>query len=49
MIFFRILASASDDMHLILWDPFRYKKKLTFHTGHNGNIFSVKVPERHLQ
>ncbi|KAK0179561.1 hypothetical protein PV327_005302 [Microctonus hyperodae] len=29
-------------MHLILWDPFRYKKKLAFHTGHNGNIFSVK-------
>ncbi|KAK0087173.1 hypothetical protein PV325_001625 [Microctonus aethiopoides] len=38
----RILASASDDMHLIVWDPFRYKRKLTFHTGHSGNIFSVK-------
>ncbi|XP_011304598.1 WD and tetratricopeptide repeats protein 1 [Fopius arisanus] len=41
-----ILASASDDMHLILWDPFRYQKKLIYHTGHNGNIFSVKfMPE----
>ncbi|XP_033227505.1 WD and tetratricopeptide repeats protein 1 [Belonocnema kinseyi] len=36
------LASASDDMHIILWDPFRYEKKLVLHTGHNGNIFSVK-------
>ncbi|XP_063972224.1 WD and tetratricopeptide repeats protein 1-like isoform X2 [Diachasmimorpha longicaudata] len=41
-----MLASASDDMHLILWDPFRYRKKLALHTGHNGNIFSVKfMPE----
>ncbi|XP_015113743.1 WD and tetratricopeptide repeats protein 1 [Diachasma alloeum] len=41
-----MLASASDDMHLILWDPFRYHKKLVVHTGHNGNIFSVKfMPE----
>ncbi|XP_043477036.1 WD and tetratricopeptide repeats protein 1 [Leptopilina heterotoma] len=38
----QILASASDDMHIILWDPFRYEKKLTLNTGHNGNIFSVK-------
>jgi WD and tetratricopeptide repeat-containing protein 1 len=40
---FRILASASDDMHVILWDPFRYEKKLTLHTRHGGNIFTVKV------
>ncbi|XP_051158774.1 WD and tetratricopeptide repeats protein 1 [Leptopilina boulardi] len=38
----QILASASDDMHIILWDPFRYEKKLALNTGHNGNIFSVK-------
>ncbi|XP_011500985.1 PREDICTED: WD and tetratricopeptide repeats protein 1-like [Ceratosolen solmsi marchali] len=37
-----ILASASDDMHVILWDPFRYEKKLTLHTKHGGNIFTVK-------
>ena len=40
---FSILASASDDMHVILWDPFRYEKKLTLQTGHDGNIFTVKV------
>ncbi|XP_046426357.1 WD and tetratricopeptide repeats protein 1-like [Neodiprion fabricii] len=37
-----ILASASDDTHVILWDPFRYTKKKVFRTGHSGNIFSVK-------
>ncbi|XP_015609813.1 WD and tetratricopeptide repeats protein 1 [Cephus cinctus] len=37
-----ILASASDDVHVILWDAFRYQKKLVLHAGHNGNIFSVK-------
>ncbi|EFN75923.1 WD and tetratricopeptide repeats protein 1 [Harpegnathos saltator] len=38
----QILASASDDKDIILWDPFRYEKKLVLHTGHHGNIFSVK-------
>lgn len=38
----QILASASDDMTIILWDPFRYEKKLVIHTSHHGNIFSVK-------
>ncbi|CAL7932852.1 unnamed protein product [Xylocopa violacea] len=38
----QILASASDDMNIILWDPFRYEKKLVLHTRHQGNIFSVK-------
>lgn len=38
----QVLASASDDMHVILWDPFRYEKKLVLYTGHYGNIFSVK-------
>ncbi|XP_054012474.1 WD and tetratricopeptide repeats protein 1-like [Hylaeus anthracinus] len=38
----QILASASDDMNIILWDPFRYEKKLLLRTGHHGNIFSVK-------
>ncbi|XP_066582568.1 WD and tetratricopeptide repeats protein 1 [Prorops nasuta] len=36
------LASASDDMNVILWDPFRYEKKLVLQSGHDGNIFSVK-------
>ncbi|XP_017881841.1 WD and tetratricopeptide repeats protein 1-like isoform X2 [Ceratina calcarata] len=38
----QILASASDDMNIILWDPFRYEKKLVLRTRHHGNIFSVK-------
>lgn len=38
-----ILASASDDLHVILWDPFRYKQLHNISTGHTGNIFSVKV------
>lgn len=38
-----MLASASDDTNIILWDPFRYEKKLVIHTGHRGNIFSAKV------
>lgn len=37
-----MLASASDDVHFILWDPFRHKKLHRFETGHHGNIFTVK-------
>ncbi|KAG6453902.1 WD and tetratricopeptide repeats protein 1 isoform X2 [Manduca sexta] len=37
-----VLASASDDLHVILWDPYRYKQLHKIATGHTGNIFSVK-------
>ncbi|XP_061713918.1 WD and tetratricopeptide repeats protein 1 [Cydia pomonella] len=37
-----VLASASDDLHVILWDPYRYKQLHNIATGHTGNIFSVK-------
>ncbi|CAH2085043.1 unnamed protein product [Euphydryas editha] len=37
-----VLASASDDLHVILWDPYRHKQIHTLSTGHTGNIFSVK-------
>ncbi|XP_026748747.1 WD and tetratricopeptide repeats protein 1 isoform X2 [Galleria mellonella] len=37
-----ILASASDDLHVILWDPYRYKQLHNIATDHTGNIFSVK-------
>lgn len=37
-----ILASGSDDLHVILWNPFRHKVISRVRTGHNGNIFSVK-------
>ncbi|XP_066994576.2 WD and tetratricopeptide repeats protein 1 [Anabrus simplex] len=37
-----ILASASDDVQVILWDPFLHKKLHTVQTDHHGNIFSVK-------
>lgn len=38
-----LLASGSDDVQVIIWDPFRTKQLTTIRTGHNGNIFSVKV------
>lgn len=37
-----LLASGSDDLNVILWDPFRNRTKATVSTGHQGNIFSVK-------
>jgi len=37
-----ILASGSDDFSIMLWDPFKRKRILDFHTNHHGNIFSVK-------
>lgn len=38
-----ILASGSDDLHIILWNPFLKRKIASIDTGHQGNIFSVKV------
>lgn len=38
----KILASGSDDLHIVLWDPFRKRRILKFLTPHHGNIFSVK-------
>lgn len=38
----RLLASGSDDLHIILWDPFKKRRILEFLTPHHGNIFSVK-------
>ena len=37
-----LLASGSDDVRVIVWDPFRGKKVQEITTGHEGNIFSVK-------
>lgn len=43
----RLLASASDDFHVMLWDPFTHKQILDLQTPHDGNIFSVKfLPKR---
>uniref|UniRef100_A0A182J123 WD and tetratricopeptide repeats protein 1 n=1 Tax=Anopheles atroparvus TaxID=41427 RepID=A0A182J123_ANOAO len=43
----RILASASDDLHVKLWDPFRHTLLHDLMTPHEGNIFSVKfLPQR---
>lgn len=36
------MASGSDDVQIIIWDPFSYKKLKTLQSGHQGNIFSVK-------
>ncbi|XP_013100604.2 WD and tetratricopeptide repeats protein 1 isoform X1 [Stomoxys calcitrans] len=38
----RILASGSDDFHLILWNPFAQKIVRKILTKHTGNMFSVK-------
>ncbi|XP_025099110.1 WD and tetratricopeptide repeats protein 1-like [Pomacea canaliculata] len=37
-----LLASGSDDVQVILWDPFLHRSKTIIRTGHQGNIFSVK-------
>lgn len=37
-----LLASGSDDRNVIIWDPFKVVKKQIVHTGHEGNVFSVK-------
>ncbi|XP_028409491.1 WD and tetratricopeptide repeats protein 1-like [Dendronephthya gigantea] len=37
-----VLASGSDDLHVILWDPFKRKIRHKISTGHSANIFSVK-------
>lgn len=37
-----ILASGSDDVQIILWDPFRHRRLHTVQSGHHGNIFSIK-------
>ena len=42
-IWFRLLASGSDDVQIIIWDPFHHKSVTTVRTEHEGNIFSVKV------
>ncbi|XP_046570882.1 WD and tetratricopeptide repeats protein 1-like isoform X1 [Haliotis rubra] len=36
------LASGSDDVQVIIWDPFHHRSQTTVRTGHQGNIFSVK-------
>ena len=40
---FRLLASGSDDVQVYIWDPFLYKTHGIVRTGHQGNIFTVKV------
>lgn len=37
-----ILASASDDLSVFLWDVYQNKQLTSFQTPHRGNIFSVK-------
>lgn len=44
-----LLASGSDDVQVILWDPFLHRSKTIIRTGHQGNIFSVKVTLHNVQ
>ncbi|GMP37411.1 hypothetical protein CsSME_00009104 [Camellia sinensis var. sinensis] len=37
-----ILVSGSDDMRVILWDWQTGRVKLSFHSGHNDNVFQAK-------
>ena len=37
-----LLASGSDDAHVMLWHPFKGRQVQRHTTGHTGNIFSVK-------
>ncbi|KAL5285981.1 WDTC1 family protein [Megaselia abdita] len=38
----KILISGSDDFQVILWDPFKGKRRDSIKTPHTGNIFSTK-------
>lgn len=37
-----LLASGSDDVQVIVWDPFSHRAVGSIMTGHTGNIFTVK-------
>ncbi|GLT42971.1 hypothetical protein SLA2020_169480 [Shorea laevis] len=38
-----ILVSGSDDRRVVLWDWETGKVKLSFHSGHNNNVFQAKI------
>ncbi|XP_014513908.1 DDB1- and CUL4-associated factor 8 isoform X1 [Vigna radiata var. radiata] len=38
-----ILVSGSDDWRVILWDWETGRIKLSFHSGHNNNVFQAKI------
>ncbi len=44
----QLLASGSDDLHLILWDWARGKVVGKYDTGHVANVFQVGPCELHL-
>ncbi|XP_077976925.1 WD and tetratricopeptide repeats protein 1-like [Glandiceps talaboti] len=37
-----LLASGSDDLNTIIWEPMKHKQLCSIRTGHHGNVFSVK-------
>lgn len=40
--FISLLASVSDDTHIMIWDAFRHRRIADLQTLHFGNIFAVK-------
>ncbi|KAF5449031.1 hypothetical protein F2P56_029521 [Juglans regia] len=38
-----VLVSGSDDRRVILWDWETGRVKLSFHSGHNNNVFQAKI------
>lgn len=38
-----ILVSGSDDRRVILWDWETGRIKLSFHSGHDNNVFQAKI------
>lgn len=38
----QLLASVSDDQHLMIWNPFKHHRLTDIATPHHNNIFSVK-------
>ena len=39
-----LLASGSDDLHIVLWNWVRNRRALIYDSGHRSNVFQVSSP-----